>query len=126
MGKLWTLTEDVVLRRLYGSASWPRLFAALPNRNKNSIKARARTLSLIRDSYAVGRYFLYTLCSKHGNIHRTEIVWKVTEKGKKYPTCPRLHCGRRLRTVPKNSKQKRRYIDLGLMEKLKSGTKQEF
>jgi len=127
MGKIWTILEDSIIKKMYRTASWVRLENSLPGRTRNAIKARARILNIVRDSYRLGKRALYAYCNVHGSIHRTEIIWKEgkSKSNKKKPVCPRPFCNRQLRLVPKNSRQKRRYIDLGLMEELKSETKQE-
>jgi len=122
MGKSWTVEEDNIIKKLYRWASWLRIMNSLPGRTKDAIKGRAHTLNIIRDSTRLGKYYLYARCSKHGSIHRAEILWKTTSRGTRIPTCPRPYCGVRLRMVPKNSSQKRRYRELGLMEVLKSET----
>jgi len=123
MGKIWTDSEDDVIRTMYRTASWVRLELALPGRTRNAIKSRARVLKVERDSYTLGKFALYAYCNCHGHIHRTEITWKVGKSGKKKPVCPRPYCNRQLRLVPRSSKRKRRYTEMGIIKGMKDEPK---
>lgn len=94
----------------YSYASWTELRQSLPDRSKDSIELKAFKLGLTRAMYATteGLYTNYGVCSVHGRILKSEIIWE--RKGNlNIPRCSKYRCRRRLRLLPRSSKLRERY-----------------
>lgn len=97
----WTPKEKQMLLDKFEKVSWTELKGLFPEKTKNQIYKKGRSLGLNRSKLSTsgGGYFNYGLCHRHGRILRYEIMWRNS-----IPLCPR--CGQRLRLIPRTSKYK--------------------
>ena len=102
----WSKREIALLHLKYPTSSWSELETLL-NRDKRSIKLKARKEGLSREKFDTSRglYFKFAMCPLHGRVDRTKIVWK--DENHYIGHCS--YCNSRLRLLPKASKLREKY-----------------
>ena len=103
----WSEREIALLHLKYPTSSWSELEALFKNRDRRSIKLKARKEGLSREKFDTSRglYFKFAMCSIHGRVDRSKIVWKDSKCYIGY--CP--YCNSRLRLLPKSTKLRKKY-----------------
>ena len=103
----WSEREIALLHLKYPNSTWTELLSLFSNRDKNSIKLKARKEGLAREKFdtSKGVYFKFAMCPIHGRVDRTKIVWK--DENHYIGHCS--YCNSRLRLLPKSSKLREKY-----------------